>query len=69
MTYEHLQKWDALVVLLVTIHLRTLNPLLKRLHGGHTEHCGKIPERMEGNIHLKKELDELKLILKQYVQE
>lgn len=25
-------------------------------------------ERIEGNIHLKKELDELKLILKQYVQ-
>ena len=28
----------------------------------------KNPERIEGNIHLKKELDELKLILKQYVQ-
>jgi protein arginine kinase activator len=45
-----------------------LKPLLKRLHGGHTDHCGKIPERIEGNIHLKKELDELKLNLKQYVQ-
>lgn len=45
-----------------------LKPLLKRLHGGHTDHCGKIPKRIEGNIHLKKELDELKLILKQYVQ-
>ncbi|MGG4305612.1 UvrB/UvrC motif-containing protein [Bacillus wiedmannii] len=45
-----------------------LKPLLKHLHGGHTDHCGKIPERIEGNLHLKKELDELKLILKQYVQ-
>lgn len=45
-----------------------LKPLLKRLHGGHTDHCGKIPERIEGNIYLKKELDELKLNLKQYVQ-
>ncbi|KFN02760.1 hypothetical protein D0U04_19945 [Bacillus clarus] len=45
-----------------------LKPLLKRLHGGHTEHCGKIPGRIGGNIHLKKELDELKLNLKHYVQ-
>ncbi|MFJ8531022.1 UvrB/UvrC motif-containing protein [Bacillus sp. NPDC094106] len=45
-----------------------IKPMLKRLHGGHTHHCGKIPEHMGGNIHLKKELDELKLSLKQYVQ-
>jgi len=51
-----------------TFKEQQLKPMLKRLHGGHTHHCGKIPERMGGNIHLKKELDELKLKLKQCVQ-
>lgn len=46
-----------------------LQPMLKRLHGGHTHHCGKIPQRTGGNIHLKKELDELKLKLKRCVQQ
>ncbi|WP_459503707.1 UvrB/UvrC motif-containing protein [Bacillus sp. C1] len=45
-----------------------ITPMLKRLHGGHTQHFGKIPKRMGGNIHLKKELDELKLKLNEYVQ-
>ena len=69
MTYEHFTKVGRLgCASCYDTFKGHLNPLLKRLHGGHTEHCGKIPERMEGNIHLKKELDELKLILKQYVQ-
>ena len=46
--------------LLFTIPFKEhLKPLLKRLHGGHTDHCGKIRSVLEGNIHLKKELDEL----------
>ncbi|ABS20449.1 UvrB/UvrC motif-containing protein [Bacillus cytotoxicus] len=45
-----------------------IKPMLKRLHGGHTNHSGKVPKRIGGNIHLKKELDELKLTLKQHVQ-
>lgn len=45
-----------------------LQPLLKRLHGGHTQHCGKIPQRTGGNIYLKQELDELKHKLKHCVQ-
>lgn len=41
-----------------------LNLLLKWFYGGYIEYCGKILEWMEGNIYLKKELDELKFILK-----
>ncbi|MGG0239352.1 UvrB/UvrC motif-containing protein [Bacillus rhizoplanae] len=46
-----------------------LQPMLKRLHGGHTKHHGKIPNRIGGNIHLKKELDELKLKLQECIQQ
>ena len=46
-----------------------LQPMLKRLHGGHTSHNGKIPNRIGGNIHLKKELDELKLKLQECIQQ
>ncbi|MCP8971081.1 UvrB/UvrC motif-containing protein [Ectobacillus ponti] len=46
-----------------------LNPILKRLHSGNTVHHGKIPKRMGGNLHLRKELDELKQQLLQYIQQ
>lgn len=36
-----------------------LEPLLRRVHGN-TEHVGKIPRRMGGNIKKKRELEELK---------
>lgn len=46
-----------------------LQPMLKRLHGGYTSHHGKIPSRMGGNIHLRKELDDLKQKLKQCIEQ
>ena len=44
-----------------------LNPLLKRVHSGNTNHNGKIPRRIGGSIHLRKQIKELKETLQQYV--
>ena len=44
-----------------------LNPILKRLHSGNTAHIGKIPKRAGGQIHIRKEIDELKLKLKEQI--
>ncbi|MBO9131062.1 UvrB/UvrC motif-containing protein [Bacillus sp. 165] len=46
-----------------------LESILKRVHGGNTLHKGKIPKRMGGNIHLRKELDELKQMLQKHIQQ
>ncbi|GIO28804.1 UvrB/UvrC motif-containing protein [Ornithinibacillus bavariensis] len=37
-----------------------LNPIFRRVHSGNTEHRGKIPKRIGGNLHLKKQLSSLK---------
>lgn len=37
-----------------------INPILKRVHGGNTVHSGKIPERIGGDIHIRKQIGELK---------
>lgn len=37
-----------------------LKPVLKRLHSGNWEHSGKIPTRIGGGIHIRKEIDEKK---------
>lgn len=37
-----------------------LKPVLKRLHSGNWSHSGKIPKRIGGGIHLRKQIDELK---------
>nr|WP_046176523.1 UvrB/UvrC motif-containing protein [Domibacillus indicus] len=44
-----------------------LTPLLKRLHGGNTIHHGKIPARMGGQLHLQKELQQLREKLQEMV--
>ncbi|MCH1626131.1 UvrB/UvrC motif-containing protein [Ferdinandcohnia quinoae] len=44
-----------------------LNPILKRLHSGNTNHTGKIPKRIGGTIHIRKEIDQLKQKLKEYI--
>lgn len=44
-----------------------LNPILKRLHSGNTNHIGKIPRRIGGTIHIRKEIDQLKQKLKEYI--
>ncbi len=35
-------------------------PILKRVHGGNTEHSGKIPKRIGGDIHIRKQIEQLK---------
>ncbi|WP_042353739.1 UvrB/UvrC motif-containing protein [Bacillus rubiinfantis] len=37
-----------------------LIPVLRRLHGGNWNHNGKIPKRIGGDLHLRKQIDELK---------
>jgi len=44
-----------------------LSSILKRLHGGNTVHQGKIPARMGGNLHLQKEMHQLREELQQMV--
>ncbi|GAA0323049.1 protein-arginine kinase activator protein McsA [Bacillus carboniphilus] len=45
----------------------SLQPVLRRLHGGNTVHSGKIPQRAGGTIHTKKKLQELKNHLKDLI--
>ncbi len=41
-----------------------LKPVLRRLQGGNLAHNGKIPKRIGGGIHLRKQIEELKNHLK-----
>ena len=69
MTYEHFTKVGRFgCASCYDTFKGHLNPLLKATSWWTYRTLWKNSERMEGNIHLKKELDELKLILKQYVQ-
>ncbi|TYR78489.1 hypothetical protein FZC66_18850 [Priestia megaterium] len=47
---------------------KPLLPVLKRLHGGNYLHHGKVPNRIGSNLHLKKELEALRLNLKEYIE-
>lgn len=44
-----------------------LNPILKRVHSGNTDHHGKIPKRIGGSLHLRKNVEELKVLLKNLI--
>ncbi|QED45914.1 UvrB/UvrC motif-containing protein [Cytobacillus dafuensis] len=44
-----------------------LKPILKRLHSGNSVHNGKIPARIGGSIHLRKNIEELKQKLKESI--
>jgi protein arginine kinase activator len=44
-----------------------LKPILRRLHSGNWSHNGKIPRKIGGNIRLRKEIDEKKLLLKDLI--
>jgi protein arginine kinase activator len=46
-----------------------LNPILKRVHSGNTAHIGKIPKRIGGTIHLRKQILDLKEILKTHIDQ
>jgi len=46
-----------------------LKPVLRRLHSGNWSHSGKIPKRIGGGIHLKKQIEELKSNLKESISQ
>ena len=48
---------------------KQLIPILKRVHSGNTAHIGKIPKRIGGALHLKKQLAEMKDTLKTYIDQ
>jgi len=43
-----------------------LDPLFRRIHGN-TNHIGKVPERTGGQLKIRKELEQLKNALQQYI--
>lgn len=45
-----------------------LDPVFRRVHSGNTHHHGKIPKRKGGHLHLKKELDSLRIELQSLIQ-
>jgi protein arginine kinase activator len=47
--------------------LHQLDPVLRRLHSGNTVHKGKIPKRMGGSIHVKKQIESLRVELKELI--
>lgn len=46
-----------------------LPPVLRRLHSGNWSHSGKIPKRIGGGIHLRKQVENLKNELKNLIQQ
>lgn len=44
-----------------------LDPMLRRVHSGNTIHSGKIPKRIGTDIHLKRQISELKQKLQQHI--
>ncbi len=46
-----------------------LTPIFRKLHSGNSEHKGKVPIRTGGNIHYKKQIQELKLMLQKLIAE
>ena len=44
-----------------------IEPILKRLHAGNAGHTGKIPKRIGGGLHTRKEIEELKIKLQQLI--
>lgn len=46
-----------------------LNPILKRVHSGNIAHIGKIPKRIGGTIYLRKQISDLKEVLKVHINQ
>ncbi len=44
-----------------------LAPILKRLHTGNIEHGGKLPKRIGGSLHIKKQVQKLKAELQSLI--
>ena len=53
---------------IVIQHLKMqLKPIFKRLHGGNWSHNGKIPNRIGGTMHIKKNIEDLKMQLTELI--
>jgi protein arginine kinase activator len=50
-----------------TVFKEQLKPIYKRLHSGNSHHNGKIPNRIGGTMHIKKNIDALKLQLTELI--
>ncbi|MET3684062.1 protein arginine kinase activator [Alkalibacillus flavidus] len=46
-----------------------LDPIFKRVHSGNTEHVGKIPKRLGGDLHKRREIDQLQDDLQRKIHE
>lgn len=46
---------------------RHLHPILRRLHSGNTNHAGKIPKRIGGTFHIRKQIKNLKQKLQELI--
>ncbi|PAD68058.1 hypothetical protein CHH83_15555 [Bacillus sp. 7586-K] len=44
-----------------------ITPILKRVHGGNTVHAGKIPKRIGGDLHIRKQIEILKNKINEYI--
>jgi len=44
-----------------------LDPIFRRVHSGNTRHEGKIPKRMGGSLHIKKEIEALRAELQRLI--
>ncbi|MBB5175016.1 UvrB/UvrC motif-containing protein [Texcoconibacillus texcoconensis] len=48
---------------------KNLDPIFKRLHSGNTTHAGKIPKRKGKDLHIHRQIDELKQVLKEKIDQ
>ncbi|MDK2820494.1 MAG: protein arginine kinase activator [Clostridia bacterium] len=68
MTYEEFQQTGRLGCAECYRYLASrLNPLIKRIHGSQ-EHRGKVPKRAGGNLRIRREVERLRVQLKQLVE-
>lgn len=46
-----------------------LDPILRRVHAGNTQHAGKIPKRIGGSIQKKRQIEDYRVQLKKLIEE
>ncbi|MDA4896266.1 UvrB/UvrC motif-containing protein, partial [Streptomyces sp. MS2A] len=46
-----------------------ITPVLRKVHSGNTVHAGKIPKRIGGNLHVRRQIEALKKELKELIQQ
>ncbi|MFC0525681.1 UvrB/UvrC motif-containing protein [Pontibacillus salicampi] len=46
-----------------------LNPIFRRVHSGNTSHDGKVPKRIGGDLHVKRQIEEQRQHLNQLIQQ